>query len=235
MCAHGCFGRRRARPPARLGNLASLGAAPRSPPWPSGPSGALHTSGAGSLTCGSARRLEARPGPATAHRHRGRSLRRPSHQWGLVADVARCVVSKPGRALPSPINFARNSPATCSNIEFATLELQCFGVVWCVLLQTSSIQGVFRVDFCPVVTNVVNPSAFSVKMLVFGLRLTTFVTEVLARRCESCWFDDVCNVGRPLVARPGLAAAHGYRSLALPPPAGIGNLSRETGVAFAGR
>ena len=202
---------------------------------PSGPSGALHTSGAWSLMHGSVHRLEARPGPAAAHRHRGRSLRRPSHQWGLVADVARCVVSKPGRALPSPINFARNSPATCSNIEFATLELQCFGVVWCVLLQTSSIQGVFRVDFCPVVTNVVNPSAFSVKMLVFGLRLTTFVTEVLARRCESCWFDDVCNVGRPLVARPGLAAAHGYRSLALPPPAGIGNLSRETGVAFAGR
>ena len=101
------------------------------------------------------------------------------------------------------------------------------------MLQTSSIQGVFRVDFCPVVTNVVNPSAFSVKMLVFGLRLTTFVTEVLARRFESCWFDDVCNVGRPLVARPGLAAAHGYRSLALPPPAGIGNLSRETPVAFA--
>ena len=87
--------------------------------------------------------------------------------------------------------------------------------------------------FCPVVTNVVNPRAFSLKMVVFGLRLTTFVTEVLARRCESCWFDDVCNVGRPLVARPGLAAAHGYRSLALPPPAGIGNLSRETGVAFA--
>ena len=81
----------------------------------------------------------------------------------------------------------------------------------CVLLQTSSIQGVFRVDFCPVVTNVVNPSAFSVKMLVFGLRLTTFVTGVLARRFESCWFDDVCNVGRSLVARPGLAAVHGYR------------------------
>ena len=182
---------------------------------PSGPSGALHTSGAWSLMHGSVHRLEVRPGPAAAHRHRGRSLRRPSHQWGLVADVARCVVSKPGRALPSPINFARNSPATCSNIEFATLELQCFGVVWCVLLQTSSIQGVFRVDFCPVVTNVVNPSAFSVKMLVFGLRLTTFVTEVLARRFELRWFDDVCNVGRPLVARPGLAAAHGHHRLAL--------------------
>ena len=35
----------------------------------------------------SARRLEARPGPAAAHRHRGRSLRHPPHQWRLVADV----------------------------------------------------------------------------------------------------------------------------------------------------
>ena len=38
----------------------------------------------------SARRLEARPGPATAHGHRSpalRSLRRPPHQWRLVADA----------------------------------------------------------------------------------------------------------------------------------------------------
>ena len=41
-----CSGRRMARPPARLGNLTSFGAAPRSPPVPSGPSGALHTGGA---------------------------------------------------------------------------------------------------------------------------------------------------------------------------------------------
>ena len=38
-----CSGRRRLRPPARLGDLASLGTASRSPPVPSGPSGALHT------------------------------------------------------------------------------------------------------------------------------------------------------------------------------------------------
>ena len=44
-----CSGRRRPRPPARLGDLTSFGAAPRSPPVPSGPSGALHTSGAGLL------------------------------------------------------------------------------------------------------------------------------------------------------------------------------------------
>ena len=66
-----CSGRRRARPPARLGGLTSFGAAPRSPPVPSGPSGALHTGGAWSLICGSARRLEAQPSPAAAHRHRG--------------------------------------------------------------------------------------------------------------------------------------------------------------------
>ena len=41
-----CFGRRRPRPPARLGDLASLGTASRSPPVPSGPSGALHACGA---------------------------------------------------------------------------------------------------------------------------------------------------------------------------------------------
>ena len=41
-----CSGRRMARPPARLGNLTSFGAAPRSPPVPSGPSGTLHTGGA---------------------------------------------------------------------------------------------------------------------------------------------------------------------------------------------
>ena len=87
----------------------------------------------------SARRLEARPGPATAHRHRGRSLRRPSHLWGRAApwaaarplavraaSFARRVALKPGQAPPPPINFARNSPAACSNIEFASLELQRF-------------------------------------------------------------------------------------------------------------
>ena len=59
-----------------------------------------------------------------------RSLRRPPHQWGWVADW--CVVSKPGQAvLPVPlhtgastligeptINFACNSPTTLSNHEF---------------------------------------------------------------------------------------------------------------------
>ena len=59
-----------------------------------------------------------------------RALRRPPHLRGLVADVCLCVVSKPGRAsclkARSILNFARNSPAACSNIEFASLELQRF-------------------------------------------------------------------------------------------------------------
>ena len=55
----------RARPPARSphASFARSGRS-RSPPVPSGPSGALHTSGAGSRMCASALRLEARPGPA---------------------------------------------------------------------------------------------------------------------------------------------------------------------------
>ena len=73
-----CSGRRRARPPARLGVLTSFGAAPRSPPVPSGPSGALHTRGAWALMCGSTRRLVVRPGPATAHGHRSLALPPPT-------------------------------------------------------------------------------------------------------------------------------------------------------------
>ena len=86
-----CSGRRRARPPARLGVLTAFGAAPRSPPVPFGPSGALHTSGAwcAGVWLGAPARCPARP----CHRLR---------------------------------NFARNSPATLSNIESRSLELQRF-------------------------------------------------------------------------------------------------------------
>ena len=63
---HGCSGRRRPRPPARLGDLTSFGAAPRSPPVPSGPSGALHTSGAwcADVWFGASARCPARPATA---------------------------------------------------------------------------------------------------------------------------------------------------------------------------
>ena len=112
MLPRWCFGRRRARPPARLGILTSFGAAPRSPPVPSGPSGALHTSEAWSLMCGFARRLEARPSPATARGCRSqalRTLRCPPHQWCQVADVARCVGLLFGQAPPPPSGTAARS------------------------------------------------------------------------------------------------------------------------------
>ena len=122
-------GRRPARDPSAP--RASLGASPRSParprhrprapqpgpPTPSAPVGS-------SWLCCSARRLEARPDPAAAHGHRGRSLRRPPRQWGWVADGR--VFSTRGQAPPPLSNFARNSPVTLSNNEFRSLELQRF-------------------------------------------------------------------------------------------------------------
>ena len=73
-----CSGRRMARPPARLGDLASLGAASRSPPVPSGPSGALHTGGTWCV---------ARPGTATAHRHRSQALTPPTAPPPVIPNV----------------------------------------------------------------------------------------------------------------------------------------------------
>ena len=91
----------------------------------------------------SARRLEARPGPATAHIRRSLAPRRPP--------IGRGVGVLPGQALPPPTgtvarpsivqdshpvvtshvpeprpNFACNSPTTPSNFEIRSLELQRF-------------------------------------------------------------------------------------------------------------
>ena len=128
--ARWCYGRRRPRPPARsphaslrLG-VVDLEARP-CPPVPPAPS---TPAALGVLACGLVCRLEARPGPAAAHRHRGRSLRRPPHRRRLACwRVDWCVVSKPGQAPPPPTgtaarpcphsNFACNSPECISRIE----------------------------------------------------------------------------------------------------------------------
>ena len=56
-----------------------------------------------------------------------RSLRRPSHQWRLrCAGWLGAAPRSPARPR-RPSNFACNSPATLSNIEFRSLQLQ-----WCV-------------------------------------------------------------------------------------------------------
>ena len=95
-----CSGRRRARPPARSphASLTARSGRSRGPPVPSGPSGALHTSGAGSLIGGSARRFEARPGPA--------GPAAASNRAGLGARVL-------ALASPPPTGTASRSPPWC--------------------------------------------------------------------------------------------------------------------------
>ena len=75
--------------------------------------------------------LEARPGPAAAHGHR--TLAPPSPTGAAAWPCHRPRAPLPGPGLLyvaqwwlSIINFACNSPVACSNIEFASLELQRF-------------------------------------------------------------------------------------------------------------
>ena len=93
----------------------------------SGPSDALHTSGAGSLMCGSARRLEAWPGPSTAHGHRSQA--HPTSESSHAKPLLGLRRSPPALTplIPEPTrNFACNSPETISNLQFRSLELQRF-------------------------------------------------------------------------------------------------------------
>ena len=90
-------GRRPAREIATREPAARSGRS-RSPPVPSGPSGALHTGGAWSLMCGLVRRFEARPGPATAHGHHSLAPRPPTGAAGesretVIAFAGVCSVS----------------------------------------------------------------------------------------------------------------------------------------------
>ena len=110
LCApHGCSGCRRARPPARFGVLTAFGAASRGPPWPSGPSGTLHTGG--TVVADVARRVISKPGqappPPTSTTARPTNSSGTIHTGGtVVADVARRVISKPGQAPPPPTSAA---------------------------------------------------------------------------------------------------------------------------------
>ena len=83
-----------------------------------GPSGALHTSGAGSLFGSSTRRLEARPGPYWD------PVPRPQPSRPALTSH----ISEPTR------NFARNSPTSLSNSEIRSLELQRFPTLLKLLL-----------------------------------------------------------------------------------------------------
>ena len=103
-----------------------------------------------------------------------RALRRPPHQWGVVADVARCIVSKPGQVPPPPTGTAAwpcgpsgalhtsGAGLLCvpvgvigvSRVEFLGCSGACcykrrqskvfFVWISAPLLRTSSIRGLFR-------------------------------------------------------------------------------------------
>ena len=103
-----------------------LGVVSRSPAMPSGPSGAFHTGGAGSLMC--ALRVDPLSGQALPPPMGIAAAPSGALHTGGAGSLmcALRVDSLSDRAPPPPTNFARNSPAACSNIEFASLELQCF-------------------------------------------------------------------------------------------------------------
>ena len=125
---HGCSGRRRARPPARLGVLTAFGAASRGPPWPSGPSGTLHTSGA--VVADIARRVVSKPGqtppPPTSAAARPTNSSRAHHTGGaVVADVARRVASKPIQATPPPTGTAARPTNSSGTIHTSVVCRYC--------------------------------------------------------------------------------------------------------------
>ena len=62
-----------------------------------------------------------------------------------------------------------------------------------------------------VVTNVVNPTPFLLKILVFRLRLTTFVTEAREGRFKMLQIDDVYNAWLLCAVSPS-PASHGEAS-----------------------
>ena len=88
--------------------------------------------------------------------------------------------------------------------------------------------------FYPVVTDVVNPTAFSLKIVVFGRRLTTFVTGVLTRGFKLLRFDDVCNGYCPRVPRPGPVGQADRLSKTAIAFARLYLCGVETAIAFAG-
>ena len=130
-----------------------------------------------------------------------RTLRRPPHQWGWGADVWLCVSSRslarPRRRPRAPQPSLPVPPAPSAPV----VPGRCC-LVRRVLLQTSSIRAAFCADFPALVTNVVNPTAFLRKIVVFGLRLTTFVTRVLTEGFKMRQFDDVCNASLPSAVSP---------------------------------
>ena len=157
--------------------------------------------------------LEARPGPAAAHGHRSQAFRRPPHQWGWGAEVARCVGLVLGQALPPPTGTAAwpSGPSGALHTSGAgalmcgfvrRLEawpglaiahgrrswvLRTPNVVWLVVL------GFWGAPLC-VVTNVVNRRCFSCGFLIRCYKRRQ--SEGFFAENQGFWtqIDDVCNM-----------------------------------------
>ena len=113
-------GRREACPPARLGNRAALGASSRSPARPRRPRGGLQSGSAGHDPAGP-RRPRGGLQSGGAGNDPARPRRRPrAPQSGPAVRPRR---PRDDRLLN---NVARNSRASISNTEIASLELQRF-------------------------------------------------------------------------------------------------------------
>ena len=150
----------------------------------------------------SARRLEARPGPATAHRHRGRSLRRPSHRWRLCRWMCGLVCrleARPGpvpRSVPYP-QFRMQFPDTCSSSlsekpGISTITFQSMKCAWGNCMRICADQAP------PPLTGTAAWSLYSL-WASWGSRVLSFwgarvcvVTNVVNPRCFSCGFLPRC-------------------------------------------
>ena len=141
-----CSARRlEARPGPAAAHVRRSLALPRSPPVPSGPSGAVHTGGA----CGSGVPGQAPPPPTSAAawpclEARPCPLVPPAPSTPAVPAVLVCPARPRRRPRPPQLtltNFARNSPVTLSNLECASLELQRFQ--WLLKLTSNELRASF--------------------------------------------------------------------------------------------
>ena len=143
-----------------------------------GPSGALHTGGAWLPMCYWVRCFEARPGPAP------RRVPYPQFRMQFPDTCSSSLSEKPGI---STITFQSMKCAwgNCMRICADQAPPPLTGTAAWSLYSLGASRGARVLSFwgaqVRVVTNVVNLRAFSLIMVVFGLRLTTFVTGVLAR------------------------------------------------------
>ena len=208
LWSHGCSGRRRARPPARLGGLTSFGAAPRSPPVPSGPSGALHTSGTwcADVWLGASPRSPARPrrrppaprqippAPFTPA-----ALCRWSVAGALMYGSVRRLEARPGpapRRVPYP-QFRMQFPDTCSSSlsekpGISAITFQSMKCAWGNCMRICADQAP------PPPTGTTAWSLYSLRaswgsrVLSFWGALVCVVTNVVNPRCFSCGFLPRC-------------------------------------------